>query len=247
MRDLEKKVAIVTGAATGIGKAIVERFASNGASVVINRREGTIDKAKELQSLVEKSGGRALPFQADVAKTSELEAMFQFALQTFGAIDILVNNAAVSVIKPIVEISEAEYDFGMNVDTKAVFFACHYAAKHMADYGRIINISSATTGLFLKNYSVYDGSKGAAEQIARILSAELGARKITVNSVSPGATDTELFRTGKTQAFIHELEAMSVFNRLGTTNEIAEVVAFLASSKAQWVTGQNIRVNGGTC
>jgi 3-oxoacyl-[acyl-carrier protein] reductase len=247
MKELEGKVAIITGAATGIGKAIAKVFALNGASVVINHLDNNLESAKELQSLVEKEGGKAVLFKADVSKIVEIEAMFKYTIQTFKKIDILVNNAAVSVIKPITEISEEEYDFVMNVNTKAVFFACQYAAKYMSDYGRIINISSATTGLFLKKYSVYDASKGALEQISRILAAELGDKNITVNTVSPGATDTELFRKGKSQAFIEELEAMSVFKRLGATGEIAEVVGFLASPKAQWITGQNIRVNGGTC
>ena len=132
----------------------------------------------------------------------------------------------------------------MNV--KGVFHGLKLAWDHLADHGRIITISSSTTALMLPGYAVYDSTKGAIEQLTRILAKEFGPRGITVNAVSPGATATETYRVGKSEQFLASLEMMSAFGRLGHPAEIASVVAFLASDAAGWVTAQTIRVNGGT-
>jgi 3-oxoacyl-[acyl-carrier protein] reductase len=157
-----------------------------------------------------------------------------------------VNNAAWSFTKPIDEVSEDDFDRIFAVNVKGVFVGCQEAARRIADGGRIINLSSATTGLTLPGYGVYDATKGAVEQLARFLAHELGHRGVTVNTVSPGATETEQFRAGKSEETIHRLVEMSALKRLGRAEDIADVVAFLASEEARWVTGQNIRVNGGT-
>ncbi len=127
-----------------------------------------------------------------------------------------------------------------------MLWGCQLAVQHLPDGGRIINISSSTTGLMLPGYGIYDMTKGAMEQVTRILAKEVGHRGITVNAVAPGATETETYRTGKSSEFLSSLEGMSAFNRLGRVEEIADVVAFVASDEARWITGQVIRVNGGT-
>jgi len=167
-------------------------------------------------------------------------------LAAFGRWDMLVNNAAVAITKPFGQITEADFDLSFAVNVKGVFHGLQLAWEHLADGGRIITVSSSTTALMLPGYAVYDATKGAVEQFTHILSREFGPRGITVNAVSPGATETETYRTGKSEQFLAGLEAMRAFGRLGRPDEIAAVVAFLASDAARWVTAQNIRVNGGT-
>jgi 3-oxoacyl-[acyl-carrier protein] reductase len=240
---LAGKTALETGAATGIGRAIAAALAAAGASVVINHNH-TPELAGKVVAEITATGGTAAA--ADISIRAEYQAMVDQMLAESGRWDILVNNAAVAITKPLGEITEAEFDLSFAVNVKGVFHGLQLAREHLADGGRIITISSSTTALMLPGYAVYDATKGAVEQLTRILSKEFGQRGITVNAVSPGATETESYRTGKTDQFLASLEAMSAFGRLGQPAEIAAVVAFLASDAARWVTAQNIRVNGGT-
>lgn len=241
------KVAIVTGAASGIGRAAALALGRGGASVAVNHRDDpSRGAAEEVAAMIEAGGGRAFAARADVAMVAEVRGLFDATIARFGKVDILINNAALAVLAPIAEVSEALFDRTFAVNAKGTFFGCQEAARRLSEGGRIINISSATTGLALPGYGVYDATKGAVEQITRILARELGTRRITVNTVSPGATETEQFRAGKSDELVRRLSAMSVFDRLGTVEEIAHVIAFVASDEAGWITGQNIRVNGGT-
>jgi 3-oxoacyl-[acyl-carrier protein] reductase len=242
---LAGKAALVTGAATGIGKAIAAALAAAGAGVVINHNHMP-EPAHEVVAEITAAGGRAIAAAADVSIRAEYQAMVEQMLAEFGRWDILVNNAAVAITKPFGEITEAEFDLSFAVNVKGVFHGLQLAWEHLAGGGRIITISSSTTALMLPGYAVYDATKGAVEQFTHILSKEFGPRGVTVNAVSPGATETETYRTGKSGQFLASLEAMSAFGRLGRPNEIAAVVTFLASDRAGWVTAQNIRVNGGT-
>ena len=235
----------MTGAATGIGKAIAAALAVAGASVVINHNH-TPEPAGQAVAEITAAGGTAVAAAADVSIRSEYQAMVDQMLAAFGRWDMLVNNAAVAITKPFGQITEADFDLSFAVNVKGVFHGLQLAWEHLADGGRIITISSSTTALMLPGYAVYDATKGAVEQFTRILSKEFGRRGITVNAVSPGATETETYRTGKSEQFLAGLEAMSAFGRLGRPDEIAAVVAFLASDAARWVTAQNNRVNGGT-
>jgi len=147
--------------------------------------------------------------------------------------------------KPVSATSEEEFDRIFAINVKGVFFACQQAATRLAEGGRIINLSSSTTARFMPNYGAYVATKGAVEQLTRSLAKELGPRRIAINAVSPGPTDTELFTAGKTPDQIHWFEQQSAFGRLGRPAEIADVVAFLASDASGWISGQNLRANGG--
>ena len=242
---LSGKVAIVTGAATGIGRAIALRLGADGAFVVVNHLDDPAP-ADEVAARITKNGGQAFAVKADVAIASEVRTMFRAAVERWQRIDIVVNNAAWAFTKPIVEVAEEEFDRIFAINVKGTFVACQEAARHLSDGGRIINISSSTTALSFPGYGVYDATKGAVEQFARFLAMELGHRGITANTVSPGATETEQFRHGKSDDMIARLSQMAALRRLGRPDDIADVVAFLASEDARWITGQNIRVNGGT-
>jgi 3-oxoacyl-[acyl-carrier protein] reductase len=242
---LDGKVALVTGAATGIGEAIAAALAAAGARVVVNHNH-TPEPAKKVVADISHAGGTAIAIAADVASRAEYAAMVDRMRTEFGRWDVLVNNAAVAITKPFGEITEAEFDLSFAVNVKGAFHGLQLAFEHLADGGRIVTISSSTTALMLPGYAVYDATKGAVEQFTHILAKEFGPRRITVNAVSPGATETETYRIGKSEQFLVSLEAMSAFGRLGHPDEIAAVVAFLASDAAGWVTAQNIRVNGGT-
>jgi 3-oxoacyl-[acyl-carrier protein] reductase len=243
--ELEGNVAIVTGAATGIGKAIAFAFGAAGARVVVNHLD-TPDLADAVVAQISRDGGEALAAAADVSRRAEFEALVSAAIDRFGSWDILVNNAAVALVKPFAEVAEEEFDTSFEVNVKGTFHGCQLALERMATGGRIINISSSTTGLMLPGYGVYDATKGAIEAMTHVIAKEFGPRGITVNAVSPGATETETYRTGKSREFLAGLEAMSVFGRLGRPEEIAAVVTFLASDRGHWITAQNLRVNGGT-
>ena len=244
MASLAGKVAIVTGASRGIGRAIALRLSQEGASVVVNYARGA-DQAKDVVSAIEAAGGQALAVQADVRKTAEIRDLFYRTQETYSQIDILVNNAGVILYKPLAEVTEAEFDNLFAINVKGTFFACQEAAKRMAEGGRIVNFSSSTTAMLLPTYGAYVATKGAVEQLTRSLAKELGDRQITVNVSSPGPTDTELFTVGKTAEQIQRFTQMTALGRLGKVEDIADVTAFLCSKQARWITGENLRVNGG--
>jgi 3-oxoacyl-[acyl-carrier protein] reductase len=238
-------VALVTGAARGIGRAIAFRLAKDGAAVVVNY-SGSVQQAQETVGLIEQGGGKAVPVQADVSKVGDVKRLFDACFENFGKLDNLVNNAGVMFTKPVVEVGEEEFDRLFAVTVKGTFLCCQEAAKRMAEDGRIINFSSSTTAMMLPGYAAYVATKGAVEQFSHVLAKELGPKKITVNVVSPGPTDTELFSQGKTEEQKQRFGQMAAFGRLGQPQDIADVVALLVSEDAHWITGQNIRANGGT-
>jgi 3-oxoacyl-[acyl-carrier protein] reductase len=241
---LEGKVALVTGASRGIGRAIAVRLGREGAAVVVNY-SGNAEAAREAVAAVETAGGRAISVRADVGRVAEIVGLFDEAITKFGRLDILVNNAGILFNKQVADVTEEEYDRILAVNVKGTFFACREAARRMADGGRIINLSSSTTALMLPTYGAYVATKGAVEQLTHVLAKELGPKRITVNVVSPGPTDTELFGQDKTEQDKQRLAQMAALGRLGQPEDIADVVAFLASDQARWISGQNIRTNGG--
>lgn len=242
--NLNGKVAIVTGGSRGIGRAIAERLGRDGASIAIsyvNRK----DKATEVVSAIENSGSKAIAIQADVARLNDIKRLFDHTITHFGELDILVNSAGIRISKKIVDITEDDFKRLFDINLKGTFFACQQAARRMGNGGRIINISTTITRLIVPEYSIYAASKAAVDQITRVLAKELGERGITANAVAPGSINTDLFQEGRTAEQIKQQSQMPVLGRLGEVNDIADVVAFIASDDARWITGQTIHANGG--
>jgi 3-oxoacyl-[acyl-carrier protein] reductase len=242
VNSLSGKVVIVTGASRGIGRAIAERLGREGASVAVNFVQNT-DSAQQVVAAIESGGGRGLALQADMSKVTDVRRLFRQTADHFGPLDILVHSAASFPVGAISEASEEEFDRAFALNAKGTFFALQEAARRISDGGKIIYVSSCSTALSFAGFALYAGSKAAGEQFAKTLAKELGGRGITVNSVSPGFTETDMLP--KDPEWRKLGASMSVFNRLGQPAEVAEVVAFLASDKARWVTGQNIQACGG--
>jgi 3-oxoacyl-[acyl-carrier protein] reductase len=243
--SLVNKVAIVTGASRGIGRAVAQSLAASGASVVVNHRDSAT-QAAEVVAAIERAGGRGTSIQADMAKIPDIERLISATIEKFGALDILVNNAGVGKRTEMADMTEKEFDWTMAVNARGPMFTIQAAVPRMRDNGRIINISSCgthiaqTTGLL----AVYQMSKGALEQLARCYMKELGGRGITINTVLPGFVETEL-ASDTPQEYKDALVRRTALRRLGSAEEIASVVCFLATDAGRWITGEAIQVSGG--
>ena len=244
MKALQDKVAIITGSSRGIGAEIARTLAAAGAKVIINYVARQQD-AEAVCAAITAAGGEALVVRADVRKPAEVRKLFDAAIERYTRVDILINNAGALLYKKIADTSDEEFDRILSSNVKSVFYALREAATRLADGGRIVTLSSTVTRLMLPNYGAYAASKGAVEQLTRIFAREVGARGITANIVSPGPVNTELFITGKSTEDIKRMAGMAVLNRIGEPEDIAQMVLFLVSVEAGWVTGQNIGANGG--
>lgn len=237
---LEGETALITGGSRGIGRAIAERLANDGATVVINyaRNERL---AHEVVKAIAAKGGKAIAIQADVSKPSEVRRLFSEAEKAIGGLNIVIANAGVHIEKPLIENTEADYDYIFDINTRGVFFTLQEAGRRVRDGGRIVVVSTGGTKMHFANMSLYLGSKGAIEQFARSLSVELGPRNVTVNVLSPGFTDTDMLP----EQYRDYGASLSPFNRVGTPQDVADVSAFLTSDAARWLTGQNLQAGGG--
>jgi 3-oxoacyl-[acyl-carrier protein] reductase len=242
MKSLNGKIAIVTGASRGIGRAIAEHLAQDGAAVIVNYLKNETAAASVVES-IQAGGGKALAVQADTSSLADLKRLFDTTESSFGQPDIVVLNPGNFLMKPLVEISEAEFDHVFALNARGVFFGLQEAAKRLNDHGSIVSISSGATALPGAGGSVYAGSKAAAEQFTIALAKELGARGITVNTVSPSITNTDGLVVPP--PVIERLKSMIPLGRIGEPADIANVVAFLVSPKGHWINGQNVRANGG--
>jgi 3-oxoacyl-[acyl-carrier protein] reductase len=238
------RVAIVTGASRGIGAAIALRLAAEGLSVVINY-SGSASAAEEIARVIEEKGGRALTMKADVADPQAVGRMFDTVETAFGGVDILVNNAGIMVLSQMADADDANFDRQISVNLKGTFNTLREAARRLRDGGRIVNLSTSVVGLKLESYGVYAATKAAVETMTAILSKELRGRRITVNAVAPGPTATDLFLDGKGEELIARMAKMNPLERLGTPEDIAAAVAFLAGRDGSWINGQVLRANGG--
>ncbi|PJJ62803.1 SDR family oxidoreductase [Chryseobacterium geocarposphaerae] len=244
MKNLTEKVAVVTGSSKGIGAAIALRLAQEGAKVIVNY-SGNQAAADETVSRITSIGGQAIAIKADVSSKEEVIRLFDESIEHFGKVDIWVNNAGVMFNAPIKDLSEEQLEKQLDINFKGVFYSLQQAATKLSDNGSIINLSSTVTRTIFPTYAVYAATKAAVEQMSRIFAKEIGSRGINVNCVLPGPTGTDLFLNGKSEEQIKRLASTNGFGRLGTPEDIAEVVAFLASDQAKWISGQSIGANGG--
>lgn len=248
MSTLKNKVAVVTGASKGIGASIAKHFAAEGVKVVVNyasSKEGADRVVNEITG----NGGIAIPVQADVSKEADVTRLFEETRKAFGTLDILVNNAVYQGYAPIEQVSAETFHQSFNVNVLGPILTIQAALKMFGDKGgNIINISSGASKMPLPAASLYSASKAALDAITISLSKELGAKNVRINSILPGATETE----GAASAGVtpgSEYEKMFVANtplgRRGQPEDIAKVVIFLASDDAAWITGEQISVSGG--
>ena len=247
MARLNGKVAVVTGASKGIGAAVAEKFASEGAKVVVNYARDKAGAEKTVNK-IKQSGGAAIAVQADVSRLDDIKRLFAETSRAFGNVDILVNNAGVYEFRSLDAIDEEHYRRIFDLNVFGLLLTTKEAVAHMNGRGgSIINVSSIASKTPAPNSAVYSGTKGAVDVISRALALELAPRKIRVNSLSPGATETEGVRA--LQEFKNGFEELAIsrtpLGRMGTADDIAKAALFLASEDSGWVTGEELLVGGG--
>lgn len=247
MSKLSGKVAVVTGASKGIGAAIAERLGREGANVVVNYAS---DKAgaEKVAAKIEREGSKAVVVQADVSKKGDIQKLFREATAAFKKIDILVNNAGIYEFRPLEAVDENHFHRLFDLNVLGLVLTTQEAIRHMnGEGGSIINISSVVAKTPGAGAALYSATKGAVDVITRTLALELGSRKIRVNSLSPGFTDTEGVRSSKDvdKSFKDLAVARTPLGRIGTGEDIAGAAAFLASDDSAWVTGETLLAGGG--
>jgi 3-oxoacyl-[acyl-carrier protein] reductase len=239
-----RKVAIVTGASQGIGKAVAIRLAADGCAVVVNYASSAAE-ADDVVGEISNAGGVAVAIQADVSKQGDVARLFEETARQLGGVDVVVNNAGIMELKPIADAGDELFDRTIAVNVRGTFNMMRAGMKAVRAGGRIINFSSSVLGLALPTYGVYIASKAAVEALTRAAANELRGRSISVNAVAPGPIGTALFLKGKTREDIQNFAKRAPLERLGTPADIAGVISFLAGEEGGWINGQVIRANGG--
>jgi 3-oxoacyl-[acyl-carrier protein] reductase len=247
MTDLTGKVAIVTGSARGIGKAIATRYSSLGASVVVNYSRDA-DNANELVETLRARGGQAIAVRADISSVADIDTLFNSAIAEFGKVDIVVANAGLEVLQePVLDATEEQFDRLFAVNTKGTFFTLQRAALHIVDGGRIVYIGSSTTATAIPGTGLYGSSKTAARHLVGVLALELASRGVTVNTILPTTTDGAGVFTGLPDD--HPVRAQLAMLRggvrMGTPDDVADAAEYFASNLSGFVSGQALLVSGG--
>lgn len=243
--NLEGKVAVVTGASRGIGAATAERLARDGATVVVNYSRSE-KAAADVVSSIKKAGGSASMHRADMSDPAQAKGLIEAAFKEWGRLDILVNNASVANFLPLEAIDEKHVRAHLDLNVAGIVFATQAAAAYLPkDGGRVINVSALGATKVMPGISIYSASKAALNALTRVWATELGPRGITVNAVSPGPIETEMFRAAATEDVAKYLISRTPLGRIGTPDDVAGVIAFLASADGRWVTGEVIDVSGG--
>jgi glucose 1-dehydrogenase len=245
---LQGKVALVTGSGQGIGQAIAQRLGAEGASIIINYRSD-LSEAEETKAKVEAAGGKGFIIKADIAVIKDVQSLIQQSIDHFGQLDILVNNAGIEKAAKFSDVTEADYDAVMDINLKGAFFATQALVKHLLATkrtGKIINISSVHEELPFPNFTAYCASKGGLKMMTRNLAVELGCHGININNVAPGAIQTPI----NTDLLNNPDELGRLLKniplgRIGKPQDVASLVAFLASPDADYITGTTLFVDGG--
>jgi 3-oxoacyl-[acyl-carrier protein] reductase len=243
MANEAPRVALLTGGSGGIGRAGAERLGADGFAVVVHNAGGK-DRAEETAAAVTRAGGRAVVAGGDVADEAEMTEVFDVAEREFGGLDVVVHSAGIMPLAPVAQMDLDTFDRIQRTNVRGTFVVDQLAARRVRSGGALINFSTSVTRLQIPGYGAYAASKGAVEALTLILARELRGRDITVNAVAPGPTATPLFFEGKSQEVVDQIASMNPMGRLGTPQDIAETVAFLAGP-GRWVNGQVLYVNGG--
>lgn len=240
----QTRTAIVTGASRGIGAAIACRLAATGIVVAVNHSSSP-DEAEAVVAGIRARGGKAEAICADLSDPSSGRSLFDKAEAAFGAVDILVNNAGMMELSTVADLADDSFAAQFAVNLAGPVRLMREAAARLREGGRIVNLSSSVVGLYQPGYGTYAATKAGIEAFTHVLAKELGPKGITVNAVAPGPVATDFFLRGKSDELIERIRAMNPFGRLGTPEDIARVVCFLAGQDSAWISGQVIRANGG--
>jgi 3-oxoacyl-[acyl-carrier protein] reductase len=247
MNRLKGKIAVVTGASKGIGAAIAEHMAAEGAAVVVNYASSKAGAEAVVKRITQKDG-KAVAVQADVSKPEDIKRLFAETKKAFGKLDILVNNAGIYEFLPLESITAEHYHKQFNLNVLGLLLTTQEAVKHIGPAGgSIVNISSVAASMAPAMASVYSGTKAAVNAITRSLAQELGPRKIRVNAINPGMVESEgLHAAGMAEGdFRKQLEAITPLGRIGQPQDIAPAAVFLASEESAWTTGETLYISGG--
>ena len=240
---MSPRTALVTGGSGGIGRAVAQRLAAGGMNVVVHYA-GNPRRADEVVEAVRTAGGTATAAQADVAEETDVAALFDTVEREYGGLDVVVHTAGIMLLAPLAELKLDDLDRMHRTNIRGTFVVNQHAARRVRAGGAIINFSTSVGKLALPTYTAYAASKGAVDALVPILAKELRGRDITVNAVAPGPTATPLFLDGKDDETVERMARQAPLERLGTPDDIAAAVAFLAGP-ARWVNGQTVYVNGG--
>jgi 3-oxoacyl-[acyl-carrier protein] reductase len=243
---LTGKVAVVTGASKGIGAAIAQALAAEGASVVVNYASSQAGADKVVAAITQ-AGGKAVAVRGDVSKAADAQGIVDAAIETYGRLDVLVNNSGVYDFAPVEQITEEHFDKHFNVNVRGLLLITQAASKHLGEGASIVNVGSVVSRITPPGSVVYTATKGAVDAITGVLARELGPRKIRVNSVNPGMVETEGTKDGGIIAseMATAVVAQTPLGRLGQPEDIARVAVFLASDDAGWITGETLVASGG--